>query len=241
MIDVTDRADPKLIMHHNWSPPFGGGTHNCLHLPDRDLLVVLDEAVLDDYEDGDKPIWLFDVREPTNPVSISTLPSAGRGGLRKKGGHFGPHNIHENRPDAFVSSETIFATLQNAGVRVFDIKNQYRPEEVGGLRAAQAQPAHRPAPQPAARDPDLRRLCGQGRGWFSRTTTMAGCISWNIRGEHLLDTAECRRPPIDPILRKPRTRPGLSRRTATGSALQTAAHHVASASRREAKPPRSSA
>ena len=38
---------------------------------------------------------------------------------------------HENRPGTFVSSETIFATYQNAGVRVFDIANQYRPEEIG--------------------------------------------------------------------------------------------------------------
>jgi len=50
-----------------------------------------------------------------------------------KGGHFGPHNVHENRPASFVSSTLIFATYQNAGVRVFDISNQYRPEEVGAF------------------------------------------------------------------------------------------------------------
>ena len=49
----------------------------------------------------------------------------------KLGGHFGPHNIHENRPGSFVSSELIFATYQNAGVRVFDIRDKYRPVEVG--------------------------------------------------------------------------------------------------------------
>lgn len=43
-------------------------------MPDRDLLVVLDEAVLDNREDGEKLIWLFDIREPSNPVSISTFP-----------------------------------------------------------------------------------------------------------------------------------------------------------------------
>jgi hypothetical protein len=130
MIDVKDRSEPKLILHRNWSPPFNGGTHNCLHLPDRDLLVVVDEAVLDDYEDGFKPIWLFDLREPGNPVSISTFPTPKEADYRHKGGHCGPHNIHENRPDAFVSSTTIFATLQNAGIRVYDIADPYRPDEV---------------------------------------------------------------------------------------------------------------
>jgi len=133
VIDVADRAAPKLLAHRNWSPPFGGGTHNCLPLPDRDLLVVLDEAVLDHQEDGLKLIWLFDIRAPANPVSIATFPTPHEADYKAKGAHFGPHNIHENRPGSFVSSELIFATYQNAGVRVFDIRDQYRPAEVGAL------------------------------------------------------------------------------------------------------------
>ncbi len=131
MIDVADRSRPKLIAHRNWSPPYGGGTHNCLPLPDRDLLVVLDEAVLDHLEDGLKFIWMFDVREPSNPISIATFPTPAESDYAKKGGHFGPHNIHENRPGTFVSSNLIFATYQNAGIRVFDIADQYRPSEIG--------------------------------------------------------------------------------------------------------------
>ena len=133
MIDVAERAAPKLITHRNWCPPFGGGTHNCLPLPDRDLLVVLDEAVLDHQEDGLKLIWLFDIRAPANPVSIATFPTPAETDYQAKGAHFGPHNIHENRPGSFVSSELSFATYQNAGVRVFDIRDQYRPAEVGAL------------------------------------------------------------------------------------------------------------
>ena len=33
VIDVADRTQPRLITHRNWSPPFGGGTHNCLPCP----------------------------------------------------------------------------------------------------------------------------------------------------------------------------------------------------------------
>ena len=131
VIDVADRTQPKLIVHRNWSPPFGGGTHNCLPLPDRQLLVVLDEAVLDHQEDGLKLIWVFDNRDPANPVSIATFPTPAEADYVAKGGQFGPHNIHENRPGSFVSSELIFATYKNAGVRVFDIRDQYRPNEVG--------------------------------------------------------------------------------------------------------------
>jgi hypothetical protein len=131
VIDIADRAKPMLIVHRNWSPPFGGGTHNCLPLPDRELLVVLDEAVLDHQEDGVKLIWVFDNRSKANPVSIATFPTPAEADYAARGGHFGPHNIHENRPGSFVSSQLIFATYQNAGVRVFDIADPYRPVEVG--------------------------------------------------------------------------------------------------------------
>src|SRR5262249_11939669 len=133
VLDVTDRAKPTPILHRNWSPPFGGGTHNCLPLTDRELLVVLDEAVLDHQEDGLKLIWVFDNRVAANPVSIATLPTPAEADYKSKGGHFGPHNIHENRPSSFVSSKFIFATYQNAGIRIFDISNAFAPKEIGAL------------------------------------------------------------------------------------------------------------
>jgi hypothetical protein len=133
VLDIADRSKPKLIVHKNWSPPYGGGTHNCLPLPDRELLVVADEAVLDHQEDGLKLTWIFDNRVPSNPVSISTCPTPAEADYKAKAGHFGPHNIHENRPGSFVSSTLIFATYQNAGIRAFDISNQFAPKEVGCL------------------------------------------------------------------------------------------------------------
>lgn len=130
LLDISNPARPSLIAHRNWCPPFGGGTHNALPLTDRGLAVVLDEAVMDDCADGMKYVWMVDVREPSNPVTISTFPTPLEEDYCAKGGHFGPHNLHENRPGSFQSSETIFATYQNAGVRVFDIRNAFRPEEV---------------------------------------------------------------------------------------------------------------
>jgi hypothetical protein len=132
ILDVKDKSAPKLIAHRNWCPPYGGGTHNALPLHDRDLLVVADEAVLNiDQEGQHKRVWVFDIREKSNPVSISTMPIPADQDYVKMGGQFGPHNVHENRPGSFRSSTTIFATWQSAGVRVFDISNAYRPEEIG--------------------------------------------------------------------------------------------------------------
>lgn len=133
ILDVADRAKPRLIAHRNWSPPYGGGTHSALPLPDRGLLIVADEAVADNEADGRKFTWVFDIRAPENPISIATLPTPAEADYPRKGGHFGPHNLHENRPGSFVSSSVIFATWQNAGVRAFDIADAYAPRETGAF------------------------------------------------------------------------------------------------------------
>jgi hypothetical protein len=133
ILDVADKARPRLIAHRNWSPPFGGGTHSPLPLPDRNLLIVADEAVADAEGDGRKHVWVFDIREPANPVSIATFPTPADADYAAKGAHFGPHNLHENRQGSFVSSSVIFATWQNAGVRAFNISDTYRPREIGAF------------------------------------------------------------------------------------------------------------
>jgi hypothetical protein len=133
LLDLSDREAPRLIAHRNWAPPYGGGTHTSLPLPNRDLLVVADEATADDLDDGLKYVWVFNIADPANPISISTFPTPAEQAYGTKGGHFGPHNLHENRPGSFVSDELIFATYQNAGVRAVDISNPYRPELRGAL------------------------------------------------------------------------------------------------------------
>ncbi len=131
ILDVSDKTAPKLIAHRNWSPPFGGGTHSALPLHDRNLLVVADEATMNIDQSQIKNTWVFDIRDKSNPISISTFPGPAEQDYVAMGGQFGPHNLHENRPGSFQSSTTIFATWQSAGVRVFDIANPFRPEEAG--------------------------------------------------------------------------------------------------------------
>jgi hypothetical protein len=127
--DVSDASDPKLLSHINWSPPYPGGTHTPLPLPGRGLAIVADESNADFCEKGLFYTWVIDVRTDTNPVPIATLPTPSEFDFCAMG-NFGPHNLHENRPDSFVSETTIFATYHNAGVRVFDIRDQYRPQEI---------------------------------------------------------------------------------------------------------------
>jgi hypothetical protein len=127
--DLKDPSKPRLISHINWSPPFPGGTHTALPLPGRNLVVVADEANAEKCAKGTFHTFIVDVRAPENPVPVATLPTPKDRdfcGL----GVFGPHNLHENRPGSYRSEEKIFATYNNAGVRVFDIKDAFAPKEV---------------------------------------------------------------------------------------------------------------
>jgi hypothetical protein len=127
--DISDPAHARLVGQANWSP-FAGGTHTPLPLPGRNLVVVADEATANNCANGIAYTWLVDVRAPENPVTIATLPTPREADYCAKGGKFGPHNLHENRPDTLQRSDLIFATYHNAGVRVFDISNEYQPREL---------------------------------------------------------------------------------------------------------------
>ena len=95
----------------------------------RNLVVVADEANAEQCAKGTFYTWIVDVRAPEQPVTIATLPTP-RDRDFCQVGTFGPHNLHENRPGSFQSEETIFATYNNAGVRVFDIRDAFAPKEI---------------------------------------------------------------------------------------------------------------
>jgi hypothetical protein len=131
ILDISDKAHPKMVT--NWSPhpPFPGFTHTALPLFSRDLMIVSDECIKDGGADWPKLTWMLDMREETNLVPISTFPMPDKEEFFRRGGRYGSHNMHENRPGpAYRSDEIIFATFFNAGVRVFDTKNPFQPQEI---------------------------------------------------------------------------------------------------------------
>lgn len=146
--DISDAANPKLLSHINWSPPFAGGTHTPLPLPNRKLVVLAEESNAEFCQKGLFYTWILDARVDTNPLPISSLPTPTDRDYCKWG-NFGPHNLHENRPGTFVSEERIFATYHDAGVRVFDIKNQFEPKEIAYWIAPQPQRIIDPRPNVA--------------------------------------------------------------------------------------------
>ena len=135
ILDIADKAQPKLVSHWSNSPPYNGFNHTVLPLFDRGLLLVTDECVQKDGADWPKLVWLIDARDEANLVSIGTLPVSGVKPLLHRGGRCGAHNLHENPPAKGVwrSEDVVLGTFFNAGVRAYDVRDPLEPKEVASF------------------------------------------------------------------------------------------------------------
>lgn len=133
ILDIADKARPRVVARWDNSPPYAGFTHTVLPLFRRDLLVVSDESVVDDAADWPKLVWILDNRREENPVPISTLPMPPVRDFAGRGGRFGAHNLHENvpSPTSWFSDQVVLGTFFNGGLRAFDISDPYAPREIG--------------------------------------------------------------------------------------------------------------
>jgi hypothetical protein len=56
-----------------------------------------------------------------------------QGDYCQRGGRFGPHNLHENRPESFISEDILFLTYFNAGLRVYDVSDPANIREIASF------------------------------------------------------------------------------------------------------------
>jgi len=132
VLDISDKANPKVVSRWSYSPPYNGFTHTVLPLFERNLLIVSDECIMDDGADWPKLVWVVDARVEANPVPVSTFPMPSFDAFAKRGGRYGAHNLHENLPVAtsWRSDHIVIGSFFNAGVRAYDVSNPYQPQEV---------------------------------------------------------------------------------------------------------------
>jgi hypothetical protein len=132
VLDISDMARPRLVARWDYQPPMPGFCHTVLPLFKPGLLVVSDESVKPGAADWPKLVWVLDNREETKPVPVATCPMPPLKTFGKRGGRFGAHNLHENRPvrGAWHSERFVVGTFFNGGVRAFDLADPFRPVEV---------------------------------------------------------------------------------------------------------------
>ena len=122
-------TNPQKVSQVSWAPEEGGNTHTALPLPDRNLLLVVDESTKAECQESPRRVRVFDIEDDTQPKLLSMFPEP-KGDFCTRGLRFGPHNLHENQIGSFQSDQIIFVTYFNAGLRVFDINNPSAPQEI---------------------------------------------------------------------------------------------------------------
>jgi hypothetical protein len=147
VLDISDMGRPKVVARWDYHPPMPGFCHTVLPLFEPGLLVVSDESTKDSGADWPKLVWVLDHHVETNPVPIATCPLPPLEKFARRGGRFGAHNLHENRPvpGAWHSEKIVVGTFFNGGVRAFDLSDPFRPVEV----AYAVPPAPRKSPKKA--------------------------------------------------------------------------------------------
>jgi len=133
ILDISDIEHPKLVSQWNPSPPMRGFYHTAMPHPERGLLVVSQEAI-DDNGCGDSPklIWVLNMEGETNLVPMAIAPQPDPNAYCQRGGRFGAHNQHENheQPTAKTLHNAVVGSYFAGGVRIYDIKDPMRPEEI---------------------------------------------------------------------------------------------------------------
>jgi hypothetical protein len=97
----------------------------------RDFLVIVNENNTTVCNEPRQMAYFVDITDERRPFGVANydvLESSGD--FCSRGGRFGAHASHENRTPLYYRRLMFFSWF-NAGVRVVDVRNPYRPREVG--------------------------------------------------------------------------------------------------------------
>ncbi len=99
----------------------------------RDFVMIVDESLVNECQEGEtrQMVWFADITIETKPMVVSnyTVPEKS-GNFCHRGGRVGSHSSNESMAPVFYK-KVAFVTWFNAGVRAIDVRDPYRPKEIG--------------------------------------------------------------------------------------------------------------
>ena len=97
----------------------------------RDFVIVVDESLNNECQESRQMAYIVDVTDESKPFPVANfnVPEAA-GNFCSRGGRFGSHSSNENMTPIY-HKRIVFIAWFNAGVRAVDIRDPYRPREIG--------------------------------------------------------------------------------------------------------------
>ncbi len=171
VLDISDVSRPRPVSRVSWAPHQGGCTHTALPLPGRRLLAVVDESTRELDKEPPKYVRLMDITDERVPKVLSWYRPDPQGAAWP-GVRFGPHNLHENRPESYISEDVLFVTCFAAGLKILDISDPHNPREIESF-----------VPQEAPQTPQLNDV-------FVTTVGLVYVTDRSGLGLYILETKE---------------------------------------------------
>jgi hypothetical protein len=126
IVDISDIRAPTQVCHINYD--MGGQTHTFLPIKDGKFAVLVGEY---------RHAWMLDISDEKYPKVIGMFPKPPNELLERGVGNPwgpGPHNVHEYfplSPDSYNNDDYAFMVAGAGGLRIYDIKDPYRIQEIG--------------------------------------------------------------------------------------------------------------
>jgi hypothetical protein len=97
----------------------------------RDFALIVNESLVNECQEARQMVWIADISAESKPFNVSnwTVPEAS-GDFCARGGRFGAHSSNESMTPVYYK-RVVFIAFFNAGVRALDVRDPYRPKEIG--------------------------------------------------------------------------------------------------------------
>jgi hypothetical protein len=135
----------------------------------KDFLMLIGETTPNECQESRQMARIFDITTETKAIGVSTwtVPEDS-GNFCTAGGRFGTHSTNESLAPVFYN-RVIFVAHFNAGVRAVDVRDPYRPKEIGYYI-------------PAVNDKTDKRCVGQGADQHCKVAIQTNNLDVDDRG-----------------------------------------------------------